>query len=168
MYTLFYKSASKRAMRAKGWAMRVMRATVKILRIFVCYNFFGMRTRTRATEQDEYERNIEFLQRLHKLSPKRVLISQWEQEQEQQNMIIKFLQRLHKPSPRRVLNQPIRSQTEKFKKLHILLPVKMPLNTARKTFVALSWVFLKWKVYLNVMNIKTEHIWLSRWFLSIA
>ena len=96
-------------MRAKGWAMRVMRATVKILRIFVCYNFFGMRTRTRATEQDEYERNIEFLQRLHKLSPKRVLISQWEQEQEQQNMIIKFLQRLHKPSPRRVLNQPIRS-----------------------------------------------------------
>ena len=46
----------------------------------------------------------------------------------------------------------------------------MPLDTARKTFVALSWVFLKGKVFLNVMNnyVKTEHIWLSRWFLNIA
>ena len=51
---------------------------------------------------------------------------------------IKFLQRLHKPSLRRFLNQPIRSQAEKIQKLHILLPVKMPLNTARKTFVILT------------------------------
>ena len=129
-----------------------------------------------AWEQEQEQPNkmntnaiiIQFLQRLHKPSPKHVLISQWEQEQEQQNMIIKFLQWLHKLSPRRFMNQPIRSQAEKIKKLHILLPVKMPLNAAWKTFVALSWVFLKGKVYLNVMNIKTEHIWLSRWFLSIA
>ena len=40
------------------------------------------------------------------------------------------------------LNQPNRSQAEKIKKLHILLPIKMPLNTVRKTFVALSWVLL--------------------------
>ena len=43
----FYKSASQRAMRA-------MRAIVKMLRIFICYNYIRMRTRTRATEQDEY------------------------------------------------------------------------------------------------------------------
>ena len=36
----------------------------------------------------------------------------------------------------------------------------MPLDTARaqKNFVALSWVSLKERVFLNVMNIKTEHI----------
>ena len=42
-------------MRAKGRAMRVMRAmraTVKMLRIFICYIYIRMRTRTRATEQD--------------------------------------------------------------------------------------------------------------------
>ena len=72
----FYKSANQRARRAKGramQAMRVMRATVKMLRISISYNYIRMRTRTRATEQDEYDRNIKFLQQLHKPSPKRVL-----------------------------------------------------------------------------------------------
>ena len=59
-------------------------------------------------------------------------------------------------------HQDVFNQSEvKPKKLaHILFPVKMPLKTytARKIFVALSWVFLKGKVLLNVMNIKTEHI----------
>ena len=68
-------------MRAKGWAlrvirvMRVMRATVKMLRIFICYNYIRMKTTTRATERDKYDRNIKFLQRLHKLSPRRFLES---------------------------------------------------------------------------------------------
>lgn len=35
----------------------------------------------------------------------------------------------------------------------------MPFNTAQNTFV-LSWVFLKGTVFLNVMNIKIEHIWI--------
>jgi len=55
----FYKPASQRSMRAKGRAMRamrvmrVMRALVKMLRFFICYIYMHMRTRTRATEQDE-------------------------------------------------------------------------------------------------------------------
>ena len=142
----FYKSASH-ASQGVSHACRASHVSHnQNFKNFHLLQFFGMKTRTRETEQDEYKRNIEFLQRLHKPSPKHVLISQWEQEQEQQNMIIKFLQRLHKPSPRRFMNRPIRSQAEKIKKLHILLPVKMPLNTTWKTFVALSWVFLKGKV----------------------
>jgi len=44
--------AKKRAMRAMR-VMRAMRATVQMLRIFICYIYIRMRTRTRATEQDE-------------------------------------------------------------------------------------------------------------------
>ena len=55
----FYKSASQRAMRA-------MRATVKMLRIFICYNYIRMRTRTRATEQDKYIAILNYT-RPHKL-----------------------------------------------------------------------------------------------------
>jgi len=43
-------------LRAKGRAMRAMRAmraTVQMLGIFICYIYIRMRTRTRATEQDE-------------------------------------------------------------------------------------------------------------------
>ena len=45
-----------RAMRAKGRVMRVMRAMrtlVQMLRVFICYIYIHMRTRTRATEQNE-------------------------------------------------------------------------------------------------------------------
>ena len=45
---------------------RAMWATVKMLRIFICYKYIRMRTR--SMEQDEYDRNIKFLQQLHKLS----------------------------------------------------------------------------------------------------
>jgi len=44
--------------------------TVKMLRIFICYNYIRMRTITRSTEPDEYGCNIKFLQRLHKPSLK--------------------------------------------------------------------------------------------------
>ena len=86
----FYKSPSQRAMRAKGRAMWVMRATVKILRIFICCNYVCMRTRTRPTEQDEYDRNIKLLQRLHKPLPKCVL-NQPMRRKEQQNMMNKIV-----------------------------------------------------------------------------
>lgn len=63
--------AKDRAVRA----MRVMRATVKRLRIFICYSYIRMRTISRPTEQDEYRRNIKFLQRLHKPSLRAVFES---------------------------------------------------------------------------------------------
>lgn len=44
------KSASQRAMRAKRRAMRVMRATVTMLIIFICYNYICMGTVTRVME----------------------------------------------------------------------------------------------------------------------
>ena len=93
----FYKSASQRAMWAKGRAMPVMRvmramqATVKMLRIFICYNYICMRTRTRAMEQDEYNRSIKFLQRLHKPLSKRVLNQPMRARKEKQNMMIKII-----------------------------------------------------------------------------
>jgi len=40
-------------MRAKGRAMRVMRALEQMLRFFICYIYIHMRTRTRGTEQTE-------------------------------------------------------------------------------------------------------------------
>lgn len=60
-------------MRAKGRAMRVMPATMNMLRIFICYYDIHVRTRTRATQEYEYNRNIQFFQRLHKTVTKRIL-----------------------------------------------------------------------------------------------
>ena len=113
-----------RAMRA----MRAMQATVKMLRIFICYNYICMRTRTRATEQDhdKYDRNIKSLQRLHKPLPKRVLNQTMRARKEQQNTmnrIVIFFFSCSGYTKRHqdvFLNQPIRSQAEKIKKSYTL------------------------------------------------
>ena len=70
-----------------------------------------MRTITRSTEQDEYDRNIKFLQRLHKpllrtfsnLPMKTITRST---EQDEYGRDIKFLQRLHTESSLRAFFEP--------------------------------------------------------------